>query len=154
MEKSKVLRVLEFAAKKEEDGESFTAEGLMGVTKLSWKELWQYSFRVLAGQQWVDGIFSYDHGSPLTRDDQKAPRNGMKYKITYPAMMHWMEYQELKESRLSSRNAQTNATISIYLAVAAIAVAVWLGVFRPATVRLDDEQLSRITSALSDTEVQ
>ena len=119
MEKSKLFRVLQGAA----ELEYFTGAELSQETRLSWGELKAYAEYVwVADHMQKEGIFEYEFGGSLAGNRPGDAREEQRYRITYPAMMHWLEYQELKEARASSLSAQKNAVTSIRIAIGAIAV--------------------------------
>ena len=122
MEESRIFRILKFAEEKEFAGETFSAKDLTSATGVPWKVARNYAFRLATANEWRDGIFGVEDGSPLLRGQKQEKEFSDSYRITYPAMMNWREYQELTESRASSLSAQRNAVTSIRIAIGAIAV--------------------------------
>jgi len=119
MEKSKLFRVLQGAA----ELEYFTGAELSQETGLTWDELKAYAECVwVADHLQKEGIFEYENGTSLSGDHIGDAPEERRYRITYPAMMHWREYQELTEARESSLSAQKSATTSIRIAIGAIAI--------------------------------
>ncbi len=119
MEESKLLRVLRHAA----ELEYFTGTDLSAATGLSWAELWNYGDRIWSeiGVR-KEGIFELESGGSISGSSRSNARQEDRYRITYPAMMHWLEYVDLSEARASSLSAQKNAVTSIRIAIGAIAI--------------------------------
>ncbi len=158
IEDTKIFKVLKFAA----EHEVFAGEELCEGTGFKWGELRDYGARMWTATMGTqpfgvfqrDGIFEGEGGTALSGSSPDPDEREHRYRISYPAMMHWLDYVELKEARRSSRIAQWFSTVSIGIAIIAVGMSVWLGIYRSATVRLDDAQLERITTAIDEVDVQ
>lgn len=117
MEDTKIFKILRFAA----DQQVFSGKELMDGTGFSWLELRSYASVAWPGVSLErEGIFELEGGRLLIGADRDE--ESRSYQITYTAMMHWLDYIELKEARAASLSAQRSATKSINIAVAAIVI--------------------------------
>ena len=70
MEESRIFQILKFAAEREKEDQGFSAKELETATGLTWGVLRNYAYRLAPGDQWVDGIFALENGSPLQRGNE------------------------------------------------------------------------------------
>jgi hypothetical protein len=128
---SKRLRILEAAARSEEDGKTFTPAQIEKETGIPWYEVCNFASRYwYAEGVETKGLFEPAGGTRFGGTPDSSEKD-QECRLTSDAAQHFLEWTSLEEARAASRTAMLVAAISIFMAAASLIVAV-IGLYQAA----------------------